>query len=133
RVSDLEALASSTAGKVEIEALEEGRDAQIVEQLMKAAVLTVFRDRIGTGVAGPVVDSFDDGEVIHTGEDVRVADYEARLDERPGLAEIVDELAGDGAIPAERASAAELVLEGLHLSKRLNKDAVGARATYRGR
>jgi hypothetical protein len=25
------------------------------------------------------------------------------------------------------------VLEGLHLTKRLNKDAVGARATYRGR
>jgi hypothetical protein len=25
------------------------------------------------------------------------------------------------------------VLEGLHLSKRLNKDAVGARAQYRGR
>jgi hypothetical protein len=25
------------------------------------------------------------------------------------------------------------VLEGLHLSKRLNKEAAGARATYRGR
>jgi len=31
------------------------------------------------------------------------------------------------------ASAVEFVLEGLHLSKRLNKEAVGARATYRGR
>jgi len=31
------------------------------------------------------------------------------------------------------ASAVEFVLEGLHLSKRLNKDAAGARATYRGR
>src|SRR4030081_1651639 len=31
RVSDLEALASSTAGKVEIESLEEGRDEQIIE------------------------------------------------------------------------------------------------------
>jgi magnesium chelatase subunit I len=31
------------------------------------------------------------------------------------------------------ASAVEFVLEGLHLSKRLNKDAVGARAQYRGR
>ncbi|HEV7719691.1 MAG TPA: sigma 54-interacting transcriptional regulator [Iamia sp.] len=133
RISDLDALASSTMGKVEVESFEEGREGDIIGKLLKQAVLTVFRDRIGTGVAGPVVDSFDDGEVIHTGEDVRVADYAARLDERPGLAEIVDELAGEGAIPAERASAAELVLEGLHLSKRLNKDAVGARATYRGR
>ena len=30
-------------------------------------------------------------------------------------------------------SAVELVLEGLHLSKRLNKDAVGARSQYRAR
>jgi len=133
RVSDLDALAASTMGKVEVESFEEGREGDIIGKLLKQAVLTVFRDRVGTGVAGPVVDSFEHGEVIHTGEDVTVADYEARLDERPGLAEIVDELAGEGAHPAERASAAELVLEGLHLSKRLNKDAVGARATYRSR
>ena len=35
--------------------------------------------------------------------------------------------------PAGLASAVEFVLEGLHLSKRLNKDAVGGRATYRAR
>ena len=35
--------------------------------------------------------------------------------------------------PAAVASATELVLEGLHLSKRLNKEGVGGRATYRGR
>ncbi len=38
-----------------------------------------------------------------------------------------------GGEPASFASALEFVLEGLHLSKRLNKDAVGAKATYRGR
>ena len=31
------------------------------------------------------------------------------------------------------ASAVEFVLEGLHLSKRLNKEAVGGRAQYRAR
>ena len=35
--------------------------------------------------------------------------------------------------PAAVASAVEFVLEGLHLSKRLNKEAAGGRATYRGR
>src|SRR5207253_11177609 len=43
RVSDLEALAASTAGKVEIESLEDGRDESVVERLIKAAVLTVFK------------------------------------------------------------------------------------------
>jgi magnesium chelatase subunit I len=133
RVSDLDALAASTMGKVEVESFEEGREGDIVAKLLHHAVLTVFRERVGTGVAGAVVDSFDDGEVLHVGEDVTVADYESRLSERPGLAEIVDELAGEGAVASDRASAAELILEGLHLSKRLNKDAVGARATYRSR
>jgi magnesium chelatase subunit I len=133
RISDLDALAASTMGKVEIESFEEGREGEIVNKLLKQAILTVFRERVGAAAAGPVVDAFDDGEVLHVGEDVSVADYESRLDERPGLAELVDELAGEGASPAVRSSAAELVLEGLHLSKRLNKDAVGARATYRSR
>jgi magnesium chelatase subunit I len=31
------------------------------------------------------------------------------------------------------ASAVEFLLEGLHLTKRLNKESAGARATYRGR
>ena len=43
------------------------------------------------------------------------------------------ELVGESPDPAAVASAVELILEGLHLSKRLNKDAVGARAQYRAR
>jgi magnesium chelatase subunit I len=35
--------------------------------------------------------------------------------------------------PSAVASATEFVLEGLHLSKRLNKEAAGGRSTYRGR
>ena len=34
--------------------------------------------------------------------------------------------------PAAQASAIEFILEGLHLNKRLNKDAVGGQARYRG-
>ena len=46
RVSDLEALAASTSGKIEIETLEEGREGQIVENMLKGAVLTVFKERL---------------------------------------------------------------------------------------
>ncbi len=51
RVSDLEALASSTAGKLEIETLEEGRDEQVVEHLLKSAVLSVFREHVARRAA----------------------------------------------------------------------------------
>jgi magnesium chelatase subunit I len=45
----------------------------------------------------------------------------------------VETITGGDESPAAVAAAVEFILEGLHLSKRLNKDANGARATYRSR
>jgi len=132
RVSDLDALASSTSGKVEIETLDEGRDEQVVDRLIKAAVLTVFKERCPIDQLRGVVDAFEDGSVVHAGDDVPAASYVELLAKMPDLRRQVVALAG-GESPAAVASAVEFVLEGLHLSKRLNKDAAGARATYRGR
>jgi magnesium chelatase subunit I len=133
RVSDLDALAASTMGKVEIETLDEGRDEQIAEHLLRSAVLTVFKRRVNPGQLRDVVVSFDDGAVVHTGEDVSSADLARLVEDVPALRESVAELTGGDESPAAVASAVELVLEGLHLSKRLNKDAVDGRATYRSR
>ena len=133
RISDLEALPASMMGKIEIESLEEGRDAQIAENLVKAAVLTVFKDRFTPDRYRPIVTAFEEGAVIHAGEDVTSAEYVALLEQQPALREAVAELTGGDESAASVAAAVELLLEGLHLSKRLNKDAVGARATYRAR
>jgi magnesium chelatase subunit I len=133
RVSDLDALAASTMGKVEIETLDEGRDEQIAEHLLRAAVLTVFRSQVNPGNLRDVVVSFDEGAVVHTGEDVTSGDLARLVEDVPALREPVAALAGGDESPAVVASAVELVLEGLHLSKRLNKDAIGGRATYRSR
>jgi magnesium chelatase subunit I len=132
-VSDLEALAASTAGKVEIETLEEGRDGEVVERLLKQAVLGVFKERCGTDRVREVLGAFDDGTVVHAGDDVASTEYVALFADLGDLRTIVGELAEGDESPAAAASAIEFVLEGLHLSKRLNKDAVGARATYRAR
>ena len=136
RVTDLDALASSTAGKVEIETLEEGRDAEILRRLLSSAVLSVFKDRVPPGLHRAVVDAFDEDLVVDVGEDVDDADYAALLPRVPALSAPVQRLlADDGAAesPAMVASAVELVLEGLHLSKRLNKDSQGPRAQFRAR
>jgi len=133
RVSDLEALASSTAGKVEIESLEEGRDEQIVEHLLRAAVLTVFKDHFAIENLRDVLDAFDGDAVVSAGEDVVSADYVRLLDSMPALAQPVEQLVGASASSAAKASAVEFVLEGLHLSKRLNKEAAGTRSQYRSR
>ena len=132
RVSDLEALASSTSGKVEIETIEEGRDESVVDRLLKSAVLTVFKDRCRMDKLADLLTAFDSGTVVHTGDDIASAEYVSIVSKMPPLRAAVAELAGSES-PAAAASAVEFVLEGLHLSKRLNKDAAAGKATYRGR
>ncbi|HEY3721780.1 MAG TPA: sigma 54-interacting transcriptional regulator [Acidimicrobiia bacterium] len=132
RVSDLESLVASTAGKIEIETIDDGREGQVLERILKASVLEVFRSRVRAERLAELVRAFDDGRVVHTGEDVPSSEYAALVAETPGLREALGDL-GVGETPAGLASAIEFVLEGLHLAKRLNKDAVGGRATYRAR
>src|SRR5690606_22546513 len=59
RICDLEALPAATAGKVEIETLEEGREEQILDHLVRAAVLQVFRDRVPPEGLVAVVDALE--------------------------------------------------------------------------
>ena len=133
RVSDLDALAASTMGKIEIETLEEGREEQVADRLVRAAVLTVFKRRVPPGLLRDVVTAFDDGAIVHTGDDVVSADLARLVEDVAPLREAVAQLTGGDESPAVLASAVELVLEGLHLSKRLNKDALDGKITYRSR
>jgi magnesium chelatase subunit I len=132
RVSDLQALVASTQGKVEIETLEEGREELLMSQLVSAAVLVVFRRRVVLDDPQGVVAAFSEDTVVHAGDDLPSAAYAETLTRMPVLSGPVLALAGSED-PAVVASALEFVLEGLHLTKRLNKEAAGARATYRGR
>ncbi len=133
RIDDLEALAASSIGKIEIESLEEGREGAIFDNLVKAAVLTVFKDRVPPERTLDVVSAFEEGAVAHTGSDVTTAELAALVDDVPALRDAVLHLTGGDESPGAVAAAVEFVLEGLHLSKRLNKDALGDHATYRGR
>jgi magnesium chelatase subunit I len=132
RVSDLQALVASTQGKVEIETLEEGREELLMSQLVSAAVLVVFRRRVVLDDPQGVVAAFSEDTVVHAGDDLPSSAYAETLTRIPVLSGPVLALAGSED-PAVVASALEFVLEGLHLTKRLNKEAAGSRATYRGR
>ncbi len=133
RISDLEALVASTQGKVEIESLEEGRDEAILSQLVHAAVLLVFRRRVHLSEPQAVVSAFSEDTVVHAGDDLPAVAYAETLATLPVLSPTVLYLTGGSEDPALVASAVEFLLEGLHLTKRLNKEAAGGRATYRGR
>jgi magnesium chelatase subunit I len=133
RVSDLQALVSSTQGKVEIESLEEGREEILLTQLLSAAVLLVFRRWVVLDDPQGVVGAFTTDTVVHAGDDLPAAAYAATLAQMPALSGPVLALTRGSEDPGVVASAVEFLLEGLHLTKRLNKEAAGSRATYRGR
>jgi magnesium chelatase subunit I len=124
RVSDLPALAASTGGKVELDTLDEDGDEELLARLTRQAVLSVFRARVDPAELGPAVSDIDGGASVECGDDLPSAAYVAIVDRYPGLAAPVAKLAG-GTSPASVAAALELVLEGLHLSKRLNKHVQG--------
>lgn len=134
RVCDLEAFAASTGGKIEIEALEEGREGQVLRDLIRASVLTVFREVVSPELTRAVLASFEEGAVVHTGEDVGSEDQATLLGNIPALRPIVDSLIDGDDSAASLAAAVEFVLEGMHLSKRLNKDtSTTGGGTYRSR
>ena len=134
RISDLESLMASTQGKVEIESLDE-REGSIVDKLFKAATLTVFKERCKMETLRDVITAFDGGLVIHAGDDQTAKDYAAALNvaEAEPMRDAVRSLVGKAPAGPLQASALEFILEGLHLSKRLNKDAAGSKSTYRAR
>ena len=75
RICDLEALPAATAGKVEIETLEEGREEQILDHLVRSAILAVFREEVSPQNLTKVVEAFEGRDPVEIGEDVSASDY----------------------------------------------------------
>ena len=111
RISDLQSLVASTQGKVEIETLEEGREEVLLQQLIAAAVLLVFRRRVHLDDPKAVVEAFTEELVVHAGDDLPSAAYAETLATLPALSAPVLALAGTED-PGVVASAVELILEG---------------------
>ena len=137
RVSDLGAVVASTVGKVELESLgDEAPEERVVERLITKALYATFARRVTLDDLEPVVEAFEDGFIVETGEHTPSREYVAWAREVPGLDEAVRGLGTydvtDGAEePAVVASAVEFLLEGLHLARRINKERVAGSTVYR--
>ena len=136
RVSDLGAVIASTVGKVELESVgDEAPEERVVERLITKALYATFNRRVTLDDLEPIVEAFEDGFVIETGERTPSREYVAWLREVPGMDSAVASLGTfdvtDGAEePAVVASAVEFLLEGLHLARRLNKERVAGGTVY---
>ena len=120
RPSDLPAVIAAAMGKIEFESFEEGREAEIMTRLLRRSILEVFRRRVrGPDVAG-LLDAVETGLEVTTGDLMSGHDLMAQLDRIPGLAAVLGSLDVEET-PAMAAAAVELCLEGLHLSRRLDR------------
>jgi len=129
RVSDLGAIAASTSGKIELESLGDASEEKVVAKLLQRAVLNVFNRSFNLSELEAVIGAFAGGVAITVGDDVASADYAKQTAQVSGLQAAVAKLGATD--PASIASATEFLLEGLHLSKKLNKDLQAGHARYR--
>src|SRR5215510_2315965 len=129
RVSDLAALVSSTSGKIEMETLGDGGEDKVIGKLVQKAVLNVFNRSFVGGELDAVVAAFQGGFGIDVADSMPSAEYVKQIAEVRALQPALKKLgAGDS---ASTAAALEFVLEGLHLSRKLNKDSRAGRYRYR--
>ena len=131
RISDLHALFASTAGKIELEYMgEDKREEEVVERLTNRAVLKVFDRFLKLDTLKPVITYFANGWGMKVSDSMPSGEYLEDVRNIVGLSEGISAL-GVGDRPALIASAAEFILEGLHLHQKLNKEREGGRYTYR--
>ncbi|MBA2314888.1 MAG: sigma 54-interacting transcriptional regulator [Chloroflexi bacterium] len=137
RISDLGAVIASTVGKVELETMgDEAPEERVVERLITKALHATFGRRVDLDDLDEVVEAFEEGFIVETGDRIPSREYVRWAREVPGLEDAARRLgafdATDGAEePAVLASAVEFLLEGLHLARRLNKDRSPTGTVYR--
>jgi len=131
RVSDLPAVLEASLGRIEFDTIEEGREPEILLGAMQSAELGVFSHRLSDFDFQSILGKFRSGFAAETSDLTPASDLLSQFGELPGLPKLLEKLGVEGESPGVVASALEFSLEGLHLSKRLNKDLAGRIGTYR--
>ena len=131
RICDIAVVLPTLLGKVEFEMGEEGRERAVLDHLLRLAIAATFRERLaGLDLTGFTA-VFAEGAVVETGELVPATDLLGQLGSVPGLSKVLDRLGyGDAAGRGQVAAAAEFTLEGLHLTRRIEKENVDGRTVY---
>jgi magnesium chelatase subunit I len=124
RICDLLPAVDTLLGKVEFEVDEEGREAEVLGHLLRRATVESFRHHLGASDLHPLIERFDEGLVVESGDLVPGQRLLEQVGPIAGLAHLMDQLGIDeGAeTPALAAAALEFALEGLFLNRRISKD-----------
>jgi magnesium chelatase subunit I len=131
RITDIEATFPAIAGKVEMEyeAVDENQ-ADIIVNLTKQAIKVIFDTHFKLEQLASITDAFENGVTAEISRNQPSKDYLPAFNVIPGMEDAVGTLV-DPANPAEASAAIEFILEGLHLSNKLNREVIEDRMVYK--
>ncbi len=141
RISDLAYLAASSRGKLELNMTEEtGQEDKLIGRIVDEAVKNIFDQTLKPGAFKNVVEFFEAGNTLETGDAITGAELLERI---AGIRDFAKQAAArarelepelsNGPFAAELAAGvAELILEGLHCHNRLNKRSKAGGTMYGG-
>jgi len=130
RISDLESTFPAITGKLELEyGGQDKKESEIVEELARRAVKVVFDERFHIEDLSAIIDSFNNGIGAEVSQSIPSMEYMDGLKNVSGLQDAVKSLVNPED-PPEASSAIEFILEGLHLSNKLNRQEIEGRRIY---
>jgi magnesium chelatase subunit I len=140
RISDLANMTAGSRGKIELTMSEEdGQEDRVIEKLLGEAVKNVFESHFDVKTFRPLVEWFESGNTFLVGDQVASGEYAKRAGAPPVLKkeamQFLKKASPDGVPSAGEdavlASALELILEGLHVENRLNKNKKAGQIAYK--
>ncbi len=131
RITDIESTFPAIAGKMEMEyeAVDDNQ-ADIIVNLAKQAIKVVFDAHFKPEELSSITDAFEKGVSAEISQNQPSIDYLPAFNIIPGIKDAAATLV-DPANPAAASAAIEFILEGLHLSNKLNREVIENRMVYK--
>ncbi len=135
RIGDLAGVVPTLRGKVEFDVSEEGREEETLQLLARRATAEAWRTSLGGNEVRPTLTAlvawFDEGNSLMSGDTVPAATLLTELGPLEGLGALVRTLESDMAeSPGLVAACVEYAVEGLWLTRRIDKDSIGSVSRY---
>ncbi len=131
RITDIESIFPAIAGKLEMEyEVAENKEGEIIAELAKRAIKVVFDERFDMEDLSTVINAFENGLSAEISQNLPSDAYLEGFNVIPGMKAAVGTLINPD-LSSDASAGIEFVLEGLHLSGKLNREVKDDRMIYK--
>ena len=132
RISDLPSILPSSCGKIELETVEEGKESQIIEELIKKAVKKVFNRHFQLEEFTDLLQHCVDGSSLEVSDTMPTAVYHQKIRAMVGLSLTEIKRLNGSDSPATVASALGVHPPKASIQQEVNKKVVAGEISYWG-